>query len=94
MLAVASGGSAVASEVAAAASGGSAVARAAFGPRELGEGVCGAADSGVVACARCLCLAVVRTPHTISGCRAYTDRMRRAKKLVSAEKLVVEYASS
>ena len=83
----------VASGRAAAASGGAAVARAAFGPRELGEGYCGAAASGVVACARCLCLAVGRTAHTISGCRACLCALRRAKKLVSAEELVVEYAS-
>ena len=83
----------VASRVVETASGGSAVACAAFGLYELSGRTCGAAASGVVACARCLCLAVGRTAHTISGCRACLCALRRAKKLVSAEELVVEYAS-
>ena len=92
MLVVASGYFVVVFKLAAAASGGSAVACAAFGLYELSEEKCGAAASGVVACARWLCLAVGRTAHTISGCRACSNALRGPDKLAGGE-LVVEYAS-
>ena len=92
MLAVASGGFVVASRHAAAASGGLLAARAAFGLFELSKAFWLAAASGVVACARWLCLAVGRTAHTISGCRACSNALRGPDKLAGGE-LVVEYAS-
>ena len=82
----------VASKRAAAAGGGLRGRARWISSLELSEGFGGTAASGVVACARCLCLAVGRTAHTISGCRACSNALRGPDKLAGGE-LVVEYAS-